>query len=388
MSIKKSILKPDEMAALLKLKFGSKKIMGGQRKNGKNKNNSDLAFCYDTLDKVSRSFAAVIKQLPDEISDVVCLFYLILRALDSIEDDMDLAQDVKTNLLREFHTKNFEKGWNLSNVGDKQEYRDLLANYEKVIEAFLALDVKYQNSITDICQKMGNGMADFGEKEITSLEDYNLYCHYVAGLVGIGLSEIFAVSGIENKELESQVALSNSMGLFLQKTNIVRDYKEDLDENRFFWPKEVWSLYSPRFEDFPSNPENPDSIACLNHMVNDALSHATDCLDYLKMLKNERVFRFCAIPQVMAIATLAEVYNNHKVFTENVKIRKGLAAKLILSAGSIREVVKTYKEMTAAIAKKITSDIPNAEETTEIVQKINSYCELALEDAYKSPEIV
>jgi len=374
------------MAALLKLKFGSKKIMGS-RKNGKIRNNDNLAFCYDTLDKVSRSFAAVIRQLPDEISDVVCLFYLILRALDSIEDDMDLAQDVKAELLREFHTKNYEKGWSLSNVGDKQEYRDLLANYDKVIEAFLELDVKYQNSITDICQKMGNGMADFGDKEIRTLEDYNLYCHYVAGLVGIGLSEIFAASGIDNKELESQVALSNSMGLFLQKTNIVRDYKEDLDEKRFFWPKEVWSLYNPRFEDFPLNPEKPESIACLNHMVNDALSHATDCLDYLKMLKNESVFRFCAIPQVMAIATLAEVYNNHKVFTENVKIRKGLAAKLIVRAGSIQEVVKTYKEMASVIANKITFGLPNAEETLELVQKINDFCELALTEANKSHEI-
>ncbi|MGB5782195.1 MAG: squalene synthase, partial [Eudoraea sp.] len=306
MSIKKSILKPEEMAALLKLKFGGKKIIG-QHKNGNKIKDSNLAYCYNKLDKVSRSFAAVIRQLPDEVRDVVCLFYLILRALDSIEDDMDLNQDAKINLLREFYAKNFEQGWKLSNVGDKEEYLDLLANYDKVIEAFLVLDVKYQNIITDICQKMGAGMADFAETEITTLEDYNLYCHYVAGLVGIGLSELFAASEIESKELESQKMLSNSMGLFLQKTNIIRDYKEDLDENRIFWPEEVWSIYSPKFESFSLNPGKLESVSCLNHMVNDALSHATDCLNYLKILRNERVFRFCAIPQVMAIATLAEV---------------------------------------------------------------------------------
>lgn len=386
MSIKKSILKPDEMAALLKLKFGGKK-MNGHHKNGNIKNDNNLAYCYDTLDKVSRSFAAVIRQLPDELSDVVCLFYLILRALDSIEDDMDLVQDTKIDLLRQFYTKNFEKGWKLENVGDKEEYRDLLANYDKVIEAFLELDVKYQNIISDICQKMGNGMADFVETEIKTLEDYNLYCHYVAGLVGIGLSELFAASEIENKELESQEELSNSMGLFLQKTNIVRDYKEDLDENRYFWPEEVWTLYSSKFEGFSLNPGKLESVGCLNHMVNDALSHATDCLDYLKTLSNERVFRFCAIPQVMAIATLAEVYNNVNVFTENVKIRKGLAAKLILSSGSIEEVVKIYKKMASVIAKKTPHGFPNSEETLELVQNINTYCELALVEAYKSHEI-
>lgn len=374
------------MTALLKLKLGGKKLMG-QHKNGNIRNDENLAYCYDTLDKVSRSFAAVIRQLPEEISDVVCLFYLILRGLDSVEDDMDISNEDKILLLREFYTKNFEQGWNLTNVGDKQEYRDLLANYDKIIEVFLVLDEKYQKIITEICKKMGAGMADFVESKITTIEDYNLYCHYVAGLVGIGLSELFAASEIESKELESKEVLANSMGLFLQKTNIVRDYKEDLDENRIFWPEEVWTLYSPSFESFSLNPEKPESLSCLNHMVNDALSHATDCLEYLKLLRNKRAFRFCAIPQVMAIATLAEVYNNHKVFTANVKIRKGLAAKLILSSGSIEEVVKIYKKMAASIAGKIPNGLPNSQRTLEIVENINNYCDLALTDSYKSHEI-
>lgn len=33
--------------------------------------------------------------------------------------------------------------------------------------------------------------------------------------------------------------LANSMGLFLQKTNIIRDYLEDILEGRVFWPKSV-----------------------------------------------------------------------------------------------------------------------------------------------------
>ena len=33
-----------------------------------------------------------------------------------------------------------------------------------------------------------------------------------------------------------------------------------------------------------------------------------------------QVFRFCAIPQVMAIGTLAMCYNNHEVFTGILRI--------------------------------------------------------------------
>ena len=44
--------------------------------------------------------------------------------------------------------------------------------------------------ITDISKGMGEGMADFIEKEVLTVADYDLYCHYVAGLVGIGLSQV------------------------------------------------------------------------------------------------------------------------------------------------------------------------------------------------------
>ncbi len=53
--------------------------------------------------------------------------------------------------------------------------------------------------IADIAKRMGHGMAEFIESEVLSVADYDRYCHYVAGLVGIGLSQ--ASSLHENIEL-------------------------------------------------------------------------------------------------------------------------------------------------------------------------------------------
>ena len=61
----------------------------------------------------------------------------------------------------------------------------------------------------------------------------------MAGLVGIGLSRLFSASGLESEEVGLDHKLANSMGLFLQKTNIIRDYLEDVRDGRHFWPKEV-----------------------------------------------------------------------------------------------------------------------------------------------------
>ncbi len=48
----------------------------------------ELARLPLSVCQVSRSFAVVIQQLPQELQDPVCIFYLVLRGLDSVEDDM------------------------------------------------------------------------------------------------------------------------------------------------------------------------------------------------------------------------------------------------------------------------------------------------------------
>lgn len=42
--------------------------------------------------------------------------------------------------------------------------------------------------------------------------------------------QLFAASGLELRDLAKDETLSNGMGLFLQKTNIIRDYLEDIEE--------------------------------------------------------------------------------------------------------------------------------------------------------------
>ena len=47
----------------------------------------------------------VIQQLPEELRDAVCVFYLVLRALDTVEDDMALPNDWKVPMLKMFYTR-------------------------------------------------------------------------------------------------------------------------------------------------------------------------------------------------------------------------------------------------------------------------------------------
>lgn len=192
---------------------------------------------------------------------------------------------------------------------------------------------RYRTAIADITKKMGAGMSRYakmhaasgGKFSVDTLPSFDLYCHFVAGLVGEGLSRLFSASGKESKHLGDQLTLSNSMGLLLQKTNILRDFREDVDEGRVFWPAEIWSKYVKSPEELHQPGNEDKAMWALSEMAVDALSHATDALDYLTLLGNQSVFNFCAIPQVMAMATLEACFLNPAVMHRNVKIRKGEA---------------------------------------------------------------
>lgn len=323
----------------------------------------DLAFCDEILVKVSRSFAAVIRQLPSTLLVDILIFYLVLRALDTIEDDMTsfASNEVKIKHLLNFHkTALVDPTWTMDGVGEADEKR-LLQQFDKCHRVFAKLSEKSRRVIVDITQRMATGMAEFVGKDLgqgtVDIDQYNRYCHFVAGLVGEGLSRLFAASGLEKASFASELFLSDQMGLFLQKTNIIRDYLEDYVDGRAFWPQSVWKKHSKSGDlGYFTQQNDPEvrtkSLECLNELVTDALELAPDCLLYLSKLGCTEIFRFCAIPQVMAIATLNSCYNNSDVFTGVVKIRKGSACKLILRTNTLDEVHDTFYQFAQGVLRK------------------------------------
>lgn len=357
---------PDEIPPLVKLKIAA---MQAQRAIPKDPN---LAFCYRMLTRVSRSFSIVIQQLRPELRDAICVFYLVLRGLDTVEDDMAIPVEIKVPILKSFNKHIYDPSWKFA-CGEK-DYKELMNKFEFVSNAFLNLDEGFQSVIAEMTGRMGNGMAKFIESEVITVEDYDEYCHYVAGLVGLGLSRLFHASGLEVFLPDD---LSNSMGLFLQKTNIIRDYLEDINEiprPRMFWPHEIWGKFATRLEDLKHEDNSENAVACLNAMITNALAHAIDCLRYMAAIEDEDNLRFCAIPQIMAIGTLAECYNNINVFRGVVKIRRGITAKIMLTK-TMGDVYGTFYDFSEKIAKKIDDKDASSSLTRKHIEDIQEFCD-------------
>ncbi|XP_052391274.1 squalene synthase isoform X2 [Carassius gibelio] len=366
MDFLKSLGHPEEIINLFKYKIGGCRSV--MPKLDYDSMSETLRSCYAYLNQTSRSFAAVIQALDGELRHAVCIFYLVLRALDTVEDDMRIPLEKKVPLLQDFHSFLYQPEWSFAESREKD--RQVLEDFPTISMEFRNLGLEYQEVISDICHRMGAGMAEFLQKKVSSMKEWDQYCHYVAGLVGIGLSRLFSASQLEDPEVGRDTELANSMGLFLQKTNIIRDYLEDQQEGRAFWPQEAWSQFTARLEDLAHPQHLSSALSCLNLLVTDALHHVPDVIAYLSRLRNQSVFNFCAIPQVMAIATLSACYNNPQVFQGVVKIRKGQAVTLMMQATNMSAVLSIIAQYTQEILQKVSVTDPSREKTLRILSLI------------------
>ncbi|XP_034143684.1 squalene synthase isoform X7 [Esox lucius] len=323
MDIVKSLGHPEELFNLFKFKMGGCRTV--MPKLDYESMSESLRTCYLYLNQTSRSFAAVIQALDGELRHAVCIFYLVLRALDTVEDDMTIPFEKKVPMLNDFHTYLYQADW---------------------------------------C------FTESHERDKQVLEDFATYCHYVAGLVGIGLSQLFSASQLEDPEVGRDTELANSMGLFLQKTNIIRDYLEDIQVARAFWPQEAWSQFACHLEDLAEPAHLTSALSCLNLLVTDALRHVPDVISYLARLRNQSVFNFCAIPQVMAIATLSACYNNPQVFQGVVKIRKGQAVTLMMQATNMAAVQSIMAQYSQKMLHRVSLTDPSRDKTLRILRVI------------------
>ncbi|KAI0890942.1 farnesyl-diphosphate farnesyltransferase [Annulohypoxylon nitens] len=340
-----------------------------------------LQSCFHFLNMTSRSFATVIQELQPEMLVPIALFYLVLRGLDTIEDDMTLSAKTKEPMLREFSKYLKIDGWTFNGSGPNEKDRELLVHFDDVVAELKKIDKKYYDVIEDITVKMGNGMADYAlnaefQEGVKTVPEYEEYCHYVAGLVGEGLTRIFVQGNTANPALLDRMELSESMGQFLQKTNIIRDVHEDFEDKRRFWPKDIWSKYVDKWEDMFDPKYRTQALNCSSEMVLNALKHADECLFYMAGIKEQSVFNFVAIPQTMAIATLELVFQNPKIFHSHIKITKGDACHLMMqSTQNLRVVCDVFKTYARRIAKKNDPRDPHFLEISVACGKIEQFIE-------------
>ena len=109
------------------------------------------------------------------------------------------------------------------------------------------------------------------------------------------------------------------------------------------------------------------------------MQHVPSCVDYMRGLRDPAVFRFCAIPQIMAAGTLALCYNNGAVFEGVVKMRRGLTARVFGSCSTMAEVyawfLTFFRELQRKAEHEVAGHDPSLPAMRDAVAKAIELCE-------------
>mgnify|MGYP000852637347 CR=1 FL=1 len=236
------------------------------------------------LKETSRTFYIPITLLNRKLKYTVGSAYLLMRAIDEIEDHESLENEVKGQLLKET-----AKLLRLDGDFPTGKFEMLLSPYKKSLpevtlrlpDWLLVCPPEILPKVKASTAEMADGMAKWALKNwaIKTKEDLDDYTYYVAGLVGAMLSDIW--KWYDGTDTDYELAIGFGRGL--QAVNILRNQDEDFRDRGVRFIPVGWTR-------------------------NDVFDYARENLrladEYMKDIKTRNIYLFCKIPLALAKRTL------------------------------------------------------------------------------------
>jgi 15-cis-phytoene synthase len=203
-----------------------------------------LRECREILEQNSKSFALAARLLPAASRDAAAAVYAFCRRVDDAIDGAPPEQQERALA-------------GLYNELDRIYQGEPLE--EPALRAFQAV-VQSCNMPRRYPAELIEGMAmDVRNTRYQTLDNLLLYCHCVAGVVGLMMCHVFGITRDD--------ALRNAahLGIGMQLTNICRDVREDWSLGRVYLPMDMLRAagaapLTPGVGPFPSDPRTIEAM--------------------------------------------------------------------------------------------------------------------------------
>jgi len=284
---------------------------------------SDEDYQAYSLQGVSRTFALTIPQLPEKLRLPVGNAYLLCRITDTIEDVATLSIDKKEQFAEQFvaavkgessadvFAADFAR--ELSDASTEAE-RDLILNTARAVRLTHAFSPVQRKAIEQCVEEMAGGMLKFQEQQsldgLRDIEEMGEYCYYVAGVVGVMLTELFCdYSPHMAAQRKRMLELAVSFGQGLQMTNILKDIWEDRTRGACWLPRESFSQCDFDLKAIDQHKNDPCYSQGMDQLITLAVDHLRNALEYTLMIpvKERGIRRFCLWAIGMALLTLRNI---------------------------------------------------------------------------------
>lgn len=207
-------------------------------------------FYQAHLDRVSRSFAFCIRQLPEPLRGWIAVSYLLCRIVDTVEDSAWSEVDIQLQAFMAFdralqdpsQIDTFVEACASFPASLPESEKMLLRDGGEILRDYHSLSAPVHEIMRELVLSMSQGMQHFcqqrcdGSLRLSTLAEVNQYCFFVAGVVGELLAKL--VSRVEPKFRLSNVNVlrAHHFGLFLQKVNLLKDQVGDEKVGRHLIP--------------------------------------------------------------------------------------------------------------------------------------------------------
>ena len=245
--------------------------------------------------KSGSSFYWGMKLLPEIKKRAMFSVYAFCRVVDDIADNSGTIKSKKTKL--NDWKKKIDSIYN-----NNKKNESILKELKTSIETF-NLEKRDFISIID-------GMLMDVKKKIQfpSKTEFEIYCERVAVAVGYLSIKIFGLSGYEGKKY------AYSLGMAFQLTNIVRDFREDLDMGRCYIPLSKLKKYGIK-----GSLSNLDKTNKIQEVLQDILKEADK---FFK--KADKISKNLDKKKIIASELMKQFYKkiHKKMFNKNIDIEK------------------------------------------------------------------
>jgi farnesyl-diphosphate farnesyltransferase len=303
------------------------------------------------LPGVSRTFALTIPQLPGALRAVVTNAYLLCRTADTIEDEVSLTPDEK----QEFHDRfvavvaerespdAFARALEprLSAVTLPAE-RELIRETAGVVAVTHGFGDRQRAAIERCVRIMCEGMPRFQRHAnlggLADVRELDLYCYYVAGVVGEMLTELFCAYAPAIEARRSVLAsLSTSFGQGLQMVNIIKDTWADRQRGACWLPRTVFRRVGLDLQTLEGARDGA-SVAALSAAFDELIAlahgHLRNAFTYTMAIPRDEtgIRRFLLWALGLAVLTLRKLHGNVAFLGgESVKVSRRMVKATVMT---------------------------------------------------------
>ncbi len=218
-------------------------------------------YCQDRAAQSGSSFYYSFLFLPPPRRRAITALYAFCREVDDIVDESTDAGLARTRLdwWRGEIDRMFEGG-----------------AQHPVTRALSPHLLEYRLERPRLIEIVDGMQMDLEQNRYVDFEGLRLYCHRVAGVVGLLAARIFGA------RRESTLRYADELGLALQLTNIIRDVGEDARRNRIYLPIEDLERFGVGVQDILASRHGDGFVELMRFEATRARAHYRQALALLE----------------------------------------------------------------------------------------------------------